>query len=79
MEVLYTLAVILILIDYFFSVDYPAYIGYFCFAGGTFFALPLPAIPSLLLALSVWVLLLVLHTFWFRRYLTNSPNAQKVK
>jgi hypothetical protein len=79
MEVLFALAVVLVLIDYFFPVDYPAYLGYLCFAGGTFFALPLPAIPSLLLALSVWVILLLLHTFWFSRYLTNAPNAQQIK
>jgi membrane protein implicated in regulation of membrane protease activity len=75
METLFILSVVLVLIDYFFPVDFPAFLGYLCFAGGAFFAMPLPAVPSLLLALSVWVILLLLHVVWFSRYLTNAPNV----
>lgn len=77
MEVLFILAVVLILIDYLFLVDYPAFLGYLCFAGGIFFALPLPAVPSLLLGLSVWVILLLLHHFSFSKYLTNAPVTRQ--
>ena len=77
MEVLFTLAVALILIDYFFPVDYPAFLGYLCLAGGIYFALPLPAVPSLLLGLSVWVILLLLHQFCFSKYLTNAPVTRQ--
>ncbi len=72
MEILFALAVILVLIDYFFPVDLPAYFGYLCFAGGVFFTLPMTAGPSLVVALLVFVLLLVLHKVWFCKYLTNA-------
>ena len=77
MEILFVLAIVLILIDYFFPVDYPAYIGYLCFAAGMFFALPFTVLPSLLAALGIWILLLVLHRVWFTRFLTNAPGAQR--
>jgi len=79
MPILFGAAVLLILIDYFFPVDYPAYLGYFCFAAGMFFALPFGILVSLLLAVVIWVVLLVLHRVWFSRYLTNAPSAERVR
>lgn len=73
MEIAFALAVILVLVDYLFPVDYPAFIGYLCFAIGVFFALPWTWGPSLAVALVTWVLLLVLHRLWFTRFLTNAP------
>jgi membrane-bound ClpP family serine protease len=72
MEILFGLAVILVLIDYFFPVDFAAYLGYLCFAGGIFFAVPLAPGPSLVVAFLVGVLLLVLHKIWFGKYLANA-------
>ena len=77
MEILFVLAIVLILIDYFFPVDYPAYLGYFCFAAGMFFAVPFGVVTSLLVALGIWILLLVLHRVLFTRFLTNAPGAQR--
>ena len=78
MPILFGVAVLLILIDYFFPVDYPAYLGYFCFAAGMFFALPFGILISLILAVAIWIVLLVLHRVWFSRYLTNAPSAERV-
>ena len=74
MLILFMLAVALILIDYFFPVDYPAYLGYLFFAAGMFWAFPLGPLFSLLASLGVFVLLLVLHRVWFSRYLTNAQE-----
>ncbi len=74
MEVMFVLSVALVLIDYFFPVDYPAFLGYLCFAIGIFFAAPWTWGPSLVLAAVVWVVLLVLHWVWFSRFLTNAPS-----
>jgi membrane protein implicated in regulation of membrane protease activity len=74
MEWLFVAAVVLILIDYYFPVDYPAYLGYLCFAGGMFFALPLPVVPSALIAVAIFVICLLLHWFWFSKYLTNAQE-----
>ena len=78
MEILFVLAVVLILVDYFFPVDYPAYIGYLCFAAGMFFAVPFTVLPSLLIAFGIWILLLILHRLLFTRFLTNAPRAQRL-
>lgn len=76
MEILFIASVALVLIDYFFPVDYPAYIGYFCFAAGMFFALPFGVLISVLVALLIFAVLLILHRVWFSRYLTNAPGAE---
>lgn len=75
MEILFIASVALILIDYFFPVDYPAYLGYFCFAAGMFFAVPFTLLPSVIVAALIFIVLLVLHRLWFSRYLTNAPGA----
>ncbi|MGB6044159.1 MAG: hypothetical protein WBF93_13450 [Pirellulales bacterium] len=77
MEILFALAVVLILIDYFFPVDYPAYLGYFCFGAGVFFAMPMYVVPSLLIGLAVFIVFLLLHWFWFSKYLDNAPDAEE--
>jgi len=71
-ELLFVLAVVLVLIDYFFPVDYPAFVGYVCFAGGMFFVLPLSVGASIGCALMILAALLVLHRLWFSRFLTNA-------
>ncbi len=77
MEILFALAVVLVLVDYFFPVDYPAYLGYLCFAAGMFFAVPFGVVTSLLAAFLIWMVLLVLHRLLFTRFLTNAPGAQR--
>ena len=75
MEVFAIAAVVLVLIDYFFPVDFPAYIGYLCFALAMFFGVPLGFMQSVLAAVGIWVLLLILHKVWFRHFLTNARDA----
>lgn len=74
METAFVAAVVLVLIDYLFPVDYPAFIGYLCFAVGVFFALPWTWLPSLAGAAVTFGLLLLLHRVWFTRFLTNAPG-----
>jgi membrane protein implicated in regulation of membrane protease activity len=71
-EILFGLAVVLVLIDYFFPVDYPAFIGYACFALGMFFVLPLGLWGSALAAVAILAVVLWLHRVWFSRFLTNA-------
>lgn len=72
MPILFGLAVLLILVDYFFPVDYPAYLGYLSFAAGMFWAVPFGPVVSLGASLGIFLLLLLLHRIWFGRYLTNA-------
>jgi len=74
MEISFIAAVALILIDYFFPVDFPAYIGYFLFAVGMFFAMPFGFLFSVLFAIGLFALLLAMHAIWFSRFLTNAPG-----
>ena len=79
MEILFALSVVLILVDYYFPVDLAAYLGYLCFAGGMFLALPLPVVPSALCGVAIFVVALLLHWFWFSKYLTNAPGAERAE
>jgi membrane protein implicated in regulation of membrane protease activity len=74
---LFIASVALILIDYFFPVDFPAYLGYLCFAAGMFFALPLTVVPSLIAAAVIFLLLLFFHVRLFSKYLTNAQGRYK--
>lgn len=77
MLIFFVAAVALILIDYFFPVDYPAYFGYLLFSLGMFWAVPFGPLLSLVCVLAIFALLLVLHLVWFRRFLTNAPSARR--
>jgi membrane-bound ClpP family serine protease len=68
-EILIGLSVVLILIDYFFPTDVPCHFGYFCFAAGMFFLLPLNLVLSLAASVAIWIVLGVSHQVWFRRFL----------
>jgi membrane protein implicated in regulation of membrane protease activity len=76
---LFIAAVALILIDYFFPVDFPAYIGYLCFSAGMFFALPLAFVPSLIAAIVIFLLLLFFHVQLFSQYLTNAQQDSRAR
>ena len=73
-EVLFIASIFLVLIDYFFPVDYPAYIGYVCFAVAIFFVAPFALPLSLLLGVGVLAILLLLHRQFFTHYLTNATD-----
>lgn len=75
MAILFGAAVVLILIDYFFPVDFPAYIGYLCFALGMFWALPFGPVPSLVGVVLIFALLLLLHRVLFSRFLTQGGKS----
>ncbi len=76
---LFIASVVLILIDYFFPVDFPAYIGYLCFAAGMFFALPLTFMPSLVVAIAIFLVLLFFHVRLFSQYLTNAQQDSRAR
>lgn len=75
MEILFVASVVLVLLDYFFPVDYLAYIGYLCFALGVFFAAPFSILISTLIGVLVFGILLLLHRAWFSRFLTNATDT----
>ena len=77
MEVSFITSVVLILIDYFFPVDFPAYIGYVLFSAGMFLALPFGPMLSLLFAIGLLALLLFMHISWFSHFLTNAPGVDR--
>ena len=74
MPLLFIAAVVLILVDYFFPVDFPAYLGYLAFAAGMFWAFPLGPTLSLVASILLFLALLALHRVWFSRYLTNAQE-----
>jgi hypothetical protein len=76
-EVLISISVLMIFIDYYFPTDAPAHFGYFCFGAGMFFVVPLGVLASAVIGLGIWLLLAILHRFWFKRFLTNAPGTQK--
>ena len=64
----------LVLVDYFFPTDWPAFLGYACFSGAVFFAVGTGLTISLGAAAGALVALLVLHRLVFSRFLTNAPG-----
>lgn len=77
MEICLVLGVVLILIDYFFRTDVPAHFGYLSFAIGLFFALNLPTITSMIVAVVAFAVLELLHFTVFARFLTNAPGTER--
>ena len=71
------LAIILVLVDYLFPVDWPAYFGYLMFGAASFFAVTDNITHSLLWGLGVFVGLLIAHKLLFSRFLTNAPHLEK--
>jgi membrane protein implicated in regulation of membrane protease activity len=69
------LGVVLIMVDYYFPVDWPAYVGYLCFGLAVFFALMESLFISAIGGLAVFVVMLVMHFTVFSRYLTNAPSV----
>ena len=75
MEIFFVASIVLILVDYFFKVDYPAYFGYLCCAAGLFLAVPFELPLRALVGIGTWILLLVLHRVWFTHFLTNAHDV----
>ena len=69
-------AIGLVLIDYLFPVDWPAYFGYALFGIFVGATVPLSAMMSLVAMVAVFCLMLVLHKLIFSRYLTNAPKHE---
>lgn len=74
---LITASVLLILVDYLFPVDWPAYLGYIAFALFLGATVPLSPTLSLIFMAGIFVVILVLHEFIFARFLTNSPRYER--
>ncbi len=70
-------SILLILIDYLFPVDWPAYIGYVLFSIFIGATVPLNLTFSLISMLAVFSLMLTLHKAVFSRYLTNAPKWER--
>lgn len=69
-------SVVLVLIDYIFPVDWPAYLGYLAFAMFIGATVPLNPLWSFLTIVFSFALLLVLHVFVFSIFLTNAPKYE---
>lgn len=69
------IGLLLVLIDYLFPVDWPAFIGYFLFALGIFGICGFQSIPSRVsLAVVTLIGLLVLHIIFLSQFLTNADD-----
>ena len=69
-------SIVLVLIDYLFPVDWPAYIGYALFSVFINAIVPLSPAESLVSMIVCFVFILVLHEFIFARFLTNAPKYE---
>lgn len=72
-------AIILVLIDYLFPVDWPAYLGYVLFAIFIGATVPLSVAFSFLSMLAVFSLMLTLHKAVFSKFLTNAPHLERAR
>ena len=70
-------AIALILIDYLFPVDWPAYVGYVLFALFIGATADVPQGWSAVTIVAVLGLLLALHIAVFSRFLTNAPYCER--
>jgi len=75
MEACFVVSIALILIDYFFTVDYPAYIAYLLCGAGVFLAVPAELPVRCAAGVGAFVVLLVRHRVWFSQFLTNTHEA----
>ena len=69
-------AIGLVLIDYIFPIDWPAYIGYALFGVFVGATIPLSVAYSFVAMIAVFGLMLLLHKAIFSRYLTNAPKHE---
>lgn len=76
---LFSGAIILVLIDYLFPVDWPAYLGYVLFAIFIGATAPLSIAFSYFSMLAVFSLMLTLHKAIFAKYLTNAPRFERAR
>lgn len=68
----------LILVDYLFPVDWPAFGGYALFAVFIGATIPAPSVVSLSIMAVVLATMLLLHHFVFAKFLTNAPRYERV-
>ena len=74
---LFSAAILLVLIDYMFPVDWPAYIGYALFAIFIGATVPVSVAFSYLSMAAVFSLMLTLHKAVFSKFLTNAPRHER--
>ncbi len=67
-------AMIMIWIDFYFFVDWPAFVGYLLFSLASIIMVPLSLGASIGMGLGILVLLLALHVLVFAKYLTNAQG-----
>lgn len=67
----------LVMIDWFFPVDWPAYLGYGLFAVFVGATIPVSPFMSLVAIFLVLLSMLVLHEMFFTRFLTNAPQFER--
>lgn len=78
--VLWTLlsgAILTVLIDYFFPVDWLAYVGYAMFALFVGLTIATTPIVSVLAAVGLLAAMLLLHFWVFSSFLTNAPKHER--
>ena len=69
-------SIVLVLIDYLFPVDWPAYISYALFSVFIGAIVPFSPAESLVSMIVCLVFILVLHELIFARFLTNAPKYE---
>ena len=68
------LAILMIWIDYYFFVDWPAFVGYLLFGLAAIIMAPFTLGVSVAVGCGIFVLFLFLHVLVFSKYLTNASN-----
>jgi hypothetical protein len=74
---IFTAAILAVVIDYLFPVDWVAYFGYALFAVFIGATVPVAPIVSFVTILVVFGVMLVLHKMFFANYLTNAPYCYR--
>ncbi|QEG20369.1 hypothetical protein [Mariniblastus fucicola] len=70
-------SILLVLIDYLFPVDWPAYVGYLFFSIFIGTTASLTPLMSLFAMVAVFSFLLTMHKAVFSKYLTNAPHHER--
>lgn len=70
---IFTAAILAVLIDYLFPVDWLAYVGYGLFAIFVGATVPVGAALSVAAMIAVFGIMLILHKLLFAKLLTNAP------
>ncbi len=75
---LLVVGVVLILIDYYFRTDLPAYLAYFVFGIVVFFMVSFTPAMSAVAGVATWLGLNILHWTWFGKYLHTIHDVRRI-